>query len=63
VVVREDHAGYLTWEAYEAHVAQLAANSQAYTPHRLHPPREGPALLQGLVLCGRCGERMTVRYH
>ena len=26
------------------------------------PPREGPALLQGLVICGRCGNRMTVRY-
>src|SRR6266481_4437588 len=26
-------------------------------------PREGPALLQGLVLCGVCGKRMTVRYH
>ena len=24
--------------------------------------REGVALLQGLVICGRCGERMTVRY-
>lgn len=24
------------------------------------PPR---ALLQGLVICGRCGRRMTVRYH
>ena len=63
MVVRDAHVGYVTWEAYEAHVAQLAANSQAYTPHRLHPPREGPALLQGLVLCGRCGERMTVRDH
>ena len=49
-VVRDAHVGYVTWEAYEAHVAQLAANRQAYTPHRLHPPREGPALLQGLVL-------------
>src|SRR5262249_176218 len=27
------------------------------------PAREGPALLQGLILCGRCGQRMTVRYH
>jgi len=26
------------------------------------PPREGPALLQGLALCGLCGARMTVRY-
>jgi DNA invertase Pin-like site-specific DNA recombinase len=63
VVVREAHVGYMTWEEYEVDLAQLAANSQAYAPHRLHPPREGPALLQGLVLCGHCGERMTVRYH
>jgi hypothetical protein len=27
------------------------------------PPREGSALLQGLVVCAQCGERMTVRYH
>lgn len=27
------------------------------------PAREGTALLQGLVLCGSCGERMSVRYH
>src|SRR5262249_50307553 len=27
------------------------------------PPREGPALLQGIIICGRCGNRMTVRYH
>src|SRR6476620_7385247 len=25
--------------------------------------REGTALLQGLAICGRCGRRMTVRYH
>jgi Recombinase zinc beta ribbon domain/Recombinase len=63
VVVRDAHVGYLTWEEYEAQLTQLASNSQAYAPARLSPPREGPALLQGLVLCGRCGERMTVRYH
>jgi hypothetical protein len=63
VVVREAHVGYITWEEFEAHLAQLMVNSQAYTPKRLNPPREGPALLQGLVICGRCGERMTVRYH
>lgn len=38
-------------------------NSQAYVPERFSPPREGPALLQGLIICGTCGERMTVRYH
>src|SRR5258708_9231864 len=24
--------------------------------------REGPSLLQGIVLCGSCGRRMTIRY-
>src|SRR5262249_58633513 len=30
---------------------------------RRGPPREGPAFLRGLVVCARCGERMTVRYY
>ncbi|MBN1606451.1 MAG: recombinase zinc beta ribbon domain-containing protein [Polyangiaceae bacterium] len=30
---------------------------------RERPEREGPALLQGLAICGVCGQRMTVRYH
>lgn len=63
VVIRDAHIGYINWEQYEQNLAQLAANSQAYSPQRLSPPREGPALLQGLLICGRCGERMTVRYH
>ncbi len=63
-LLREVHAGYLTWEEYESNLAQLRANRQAHGEDRRHgPPREGPALLQGLVICGRCGNRMTVRYH
>ncbi|MDQ5852780.1 MAG: recombinase family protein [Chloroflexota bacterium] len=63
VVIQDAHIGYLSWDDYEANLRQLTANSQAYAPARLAPPREGPALLQGLALCGICGERMTVRYH
>jgi DNA invertase Pin-like site-specific DNA recombinase len=62
-LVKDAHVGYITWEEYERNEAQLALNSQAYAPQRFSPPREGPALLQGLIICGRCGERMTVRYH
>jgi len=62
-LVRDAHVGYITWEDYQRNEAQLALNSQAYAPERFSPPREGPALLQGLLICGRCGERMTVRYH
>jgi DNA invertase Pin-like site-specific DNA recombinase len=62
-LVKNAHVGYISWEDYERNEAQLAMNSQAYAPERFSPPREGPALLQGIILCGKCGERMTVRYH
>jgi len=63
VLVLDAHVGYISWKDYEKNEAQLVVNSQAYAPQRFSPPREGPALLQGLILCGQCGERMTVRYH
>jgi len=57
------HPGYISWEEFEAIQQLLRENAAAHgEDRRRSPPREGPALLQGLVLCGRCGERMTVRY-
>jgi hypothetical protein len=58
------HAGYITWEEFEDNQRRLLENAHAIGgDRRRSPPREGPALLQGLVMCGRCGDRMTVRYH
>lgn len=58
------HAGYITWDEFEENQRRLRENAQAQGADRKKsPPREGPALLQGLVLCGVCGERMTVRYN
>jgi ribosome-associated translation inhibitor RaiA len=54
---------YITWDEYQANRQILAANAQAYNNDRRPPPREGPGLLQGILLCGRCGKRMTLRYH
>ncbi|NJD63088.1 MAG: recombinase family protein, partial [Deltaproteobacteria bacterium] len=63
-VILHAHPGYLTWEEYEQNLARLRENAQANgAERRKSPPREGPALLQGLAVCGRCGERMTVRYY
>jgi len=60
----EAHVGYITWEQYQRNQQALRENAQAHGHDRRQgPPGEGPALLQGLVLCGRCGQRMTVRYH
>ena len=64
VLIKDHHPGYLTWDQYEANLAVLTANAAARGEDRAAgPPREGTALLQGLVVCGRCGRRMTVRYH
>lgn len=58
------HPGYITWAQYEENLWRLHENAQANgAERRQSPAREGPALLQGLVVCGRCGERMTVRYY
>lgn len=58
------HPGYVTWEQFEANLKRLRDNAQARgAERRKSPPREGPALLQGMVVCGVCGHRMTVRYH
>jgi DNA invertase Pin-like site-specific DNA recombinase len=58
------HPGYITWEEHEEHLRRLRENAQAQGSDRqASPPREGPALLQGLAICGRCGERMGLHYH
>ena len=60
---RDAHPRYITWEQYEANERRLRECSAAYAlDRRRSPPREGPSLLQGIVVCGRCGSRMTVRY-
>src|SRR6266542_2682641 len=53
------HEGYITFEAYLANEAKLAASR---TNAGARPPREGTALCQGIVFCGACGRSMQVRY-
>jgi hypothetical protein len=63
-LIPDAHAGYISWDEYESNQRRLHESAQAIgTDRHRGPAREGPALLQGLVLCGRCGRRMSVRYH
>ena len=63
VLLPDSHPGYITWEQFQRHQQQLRENSQAQGQDRRHsPPGEGPALLQGIAICGVCGQRMGVRY-
>jgi len=58
------HAGYISWEEYQENQKRLQENATQYRCQRQRtPPREGPALLQGLAICGKCGRRMHVAYH
>ena len=62
-LVREAHPAYIRWEQYEATLQKLRENARGYGLERHRgPPREGPALMQGLVMCGVCGHKMTVHY-
>jgi hypothetical protein len=63
-LIKDDHIGYISWQEYEENQLRLRDNAAARgVEHRTCPPREGPALLQGLVLCGICGAGMSPRYH
>lgn len=60
VFIPEHHQAYISWEEYEANLAILDNNRT--NTELSGPAREGAALLTGILLCGKCGRRMTVRY-
>ena len=63
VMIPGHHPGYISLETYDANIARLAANSPPPAGGAGGAAREGGALLQGLLRCGRCGRLMQVAYH
>ena len=62
-VIPNAYVGYISWEQFESNQKRLAENASGFGGARkAGPAREGPALLQGRVICGLCGERMSIRY-
>ena len=62
MLLREHHPGYISWAQFRRHQEQLADNRTFDREQHRGVVRDGGALLQGIVGCGRCGRRMTVRY-
>jgi len=64
VLIEDHHYGYITWEQYLKNQEILKGNCshEKDNPMSGGAAREGAALLQGLLICGRCGRRLTVRY-
>lgn len=54
------HSAYISWDDFEKNQQMLASNQT--NSERCGPARQGAALLPGVLICGKCGRRMTVRY-
>ncbi len=60
VLIQGAHEGYISWEEYLSNLDKLQENA-ALRPSQ-GAPREGRALLTGLLICGRCGRRLRIQY-
>jgi hypothetical protein len=61
VMIRDHHPGYLDWDRFTANGTRLTAN-RTNADVMPGPAREGLCLLQGILVCGVCGRRVSVRY-
>jgi DNA invertase Pin-like site-specific DNA recombinase len=62
VLILDHHPGYITWGDYLENQRILESNRNM--PDGLTPgaAKTGPALLAGLLRCGRCGRKMFTKY-
>ena len=61
VIIKDHHESYIEWSEFERNQKLLAANAYGKAGG-VKSGRGGRALLPGLLLCGRCGRRLTVAY-
>jgi excisionase family DNA binding protein len=62
VLIPDHHPGFIDWATYEANAARLRENWRAPRGSGGGAPREGAALLQGRIRCGKCGRLMQTGY-
>jgi recombinase-like zinc beta ribbon protein len=63
IVVKDRYPAYIDWESFERIQVMLRDNYAEYNRKQTRGvPRDGAALLQGIVWCGQCGRKMSVQY-
>lgn len=62
VVIRDHHRGFIDWPAFEANQSRLDTNTRPRPHESGGAVREGPALLQGIAVCGHCGRKLRTHY-
>jgi DNA invertase Pin-like site-specific DNA recombinase len=61
--VQGKFAPYISWEKFERIQTMLRDNYTEYARNKTRGvPRDGQALLHGIVYCGECGHKMCVQY-
>ena len=61
ILLQDHHQGYIDWQEFERNQKQLAANAYG-RKDGAKSGRGGRALLAGLLVCRRCGRRLSVVY-
>ena len=62
VFISDHHTGYISWEQFIRNQKQLGENSNKIYPASKGAPKMGSSLLSGLINCGHCGRKLTVKY-
>jgi DNA invertase Pin-like site-specific DNA recombinase len=63
VLVKDKYPAYVSWDDFEKIDAMLKDNHSEYKARQSRGiPRDGKALLQGIVYCGECGHKMKLHY-
>jgi DNA invertase Pin-like site-specific DNA recombinase len=63
IVVRDRYPAYISWQIYERIQQMLRDNHAEYDRNKTRGvPRDGQALLHGIVYCGECGHKVCVQY-
>jgi DNA invertase Pin-like site-specific DNA recombinase len=61
--VNDVYPAYIAWQTFEQIQQMLADNYAAYDRNKSRGvPRDGAALLHGIVYCGECGHKMVMEY-
>ncbi|HSV99040.1 MAG TPA: recombinase family protein [Sedimentisphaerales bacterium] len=65
VLIRDHHAGHISWDTYVKNQVMIEANAGMcgkMETSQTGAAKAGPALLSGLLRCGRCGRKLHVGY-
>lgn len=63
IVVRDKYPAYVSWDTFEKIQSMLRDNHAEYDRNKTRGiPRDGEALLHGIVHCGACGHKMVVQH-